>query len=365
MINEIRKLGRDFSKAELARKWDELDRQNPEHLKSVLKAAARNGALSFLAGQNEGGAGLSVSDYCSFVEEVSRACPGAGMLFAAHAQGIAPLLLLSDNDTARGFLSGIAASEAKDIPVLFTAAIYEDSDRTTNPDNIKTEYVEKGETVIVTGAKSNVLCGASASYYAVAARCKASGAMSIIMMPSGSGGISVKEEKKRIGLRFCPVCDVDFKNAATSNKYILLKDAQPEFFRKWTEYSDPALAAVATGIAVEARVAALKYSVERYQGGKQICDHDLVRMMLADMESRTRAARALAYSGEGGLFASGFAAEAAEKTCLDAVQIHGGYGYMEDYRVERYLRDAKALTAIGGSASRGIEYVGLEIEKMK
>lgn len=365
MNAETRNLGQNFSQTELRPHWEVLDKNNPALLETVLNKAAANGVFSFLIEENLGGSGLGAADFCVFIEEISRACASAAAAFAAHVHAIAPLLLLSGTGSSNAFLSDIAKSDAGSKPLLFAPAVYEDSAHALFPETVNTFFYEHGGEIVVSGAKTNVQCASAASYFTLIARDSATNENAVLVIDSKTPGVEIKVQKERLGLRFCPSNDVLFNNAAVQPECVINKNAGKEFLEEWYEFTDPIFAAIAIGIASEARDAALKYSLGRYQGGKMICDHDVIRAMLSGMEIQLRASRAFAYGHEAGYLSSAFAAEAAENICLDAIQTLGGYGYIADYKIERMLRDAKTLKSSAMSRARGMEFIKSEIEKLK
>lgn len=365
MNDEIRNLGKNFSEAELLPHWEVLDRDDPVLLGGILKKAAANGVFSFLIAEKLGGSGLCVADYCVFIEEVSRGSAAAAAAFAAHLNGIAPMLLLSDNTIAADFLSEIASSDANSEPSLFAPVFYEENAGELFPRDVNTTFALRGDSLILSGSKSNVPCAAAASFFTVLAKSEAAGGNSIIVIPSKTPGVEVAQAGDRLGLRFCPSNGVTFNKVEIHPANIILDNADEAFLRNCLEYIDPVFAAVSIGVAAEARAAAIKYSLDRYQGGKMICDHDSVRSLLTGMEILLRASRSFAYGPDAGFLSSAFAAEAAEQICLEAIQILGGYGYMRDYKIERMLRDVKTIRSAAMSRARGMEYVRDEISNMK
>ena len=186
-----------------------------------------------------------------------------------------------------------------------------------------------------------------------------------VMVPREARGVEIRPEAPRLGLKICPVNDVAFHEVEVPWENVIPIFPERERLLDFHCLVDPALAAVSIGMSMEAYETAINYAMERYQGGKTICDHDAIKMMLSCMEMSVHASRALAHGGNAGFLASAFAAEAAEQVCLEAVQVLGGYGYMKDYRIERILRDAKTYRALVGSRARRLESVRIAIERRR
>ncbi|HPO16568.1 MAG TPA: acyl-CoA dehydrogenase family protein [Candidatus Hydrogenedentes bacterium] len=362
MENEIRKLASDFAERILLPHWESLDEANGELLAVILKEAAHAGLFGFIIPEADGGSGLSLQECTLFLEEVSKACGSVGALLAAHIAGITPLLT---NNTGHAYLRTITEAEQQGAPVLCVAAIREGASPEFLPSTISTTIKCTSDVYSVTGYKSNVLGAEAARAFTVLARDPSDDSLCWVVVPREAKGVEIKPEASRLGLKLCPMNDVVFDTVEVPTDSIVERFQGKERLLDFHRRLDPALAAVSVGMAAESHDIALRYSMERYQGGKMICEHDVIQMLLADMEVSIRASRALAFGPDGGVLSSALAAETAEKTCLDAIQILGGYGYMEDYRIERILRDVKAFHAMLGVRARKMEFIRGEIEQRR
>lgn len=360
----MRRLGVDFAGSALRPRWDDLDGADADLLDEILKQASAAGILGFAVPESAGGSGLGAMEYGYFIEEVSRACGGVGALLCGHFAGIAPLLM-SGGDGAIAILSKISETEKKGMVSFFTAAVREGASPEFISEEIGTTIEKRGGGYVLKGMKTGVIGGSVAAYFNVLARDAADGTLCWVVVPRDGKGVEVRAGGEKIGLKICPVNHVAFSDVDVPEGNIVSRFTDRHRLSDFHRFVDRAYAAAAIGMAAEACEAALKYSMERYQGGKMICDHDAIRMMLAEMEVGLRAAKGMAYGPDAGYLASAFAAEAAEKICLDAVQTCGGYGYMKDYRVERILRDAKSFRAIVDSRARRMEFIRDEIEKLR
>jgi alkylation response protein AidB-like acyl-CoA dehydrogenase len=364
-MEEIRNLAIAFSKRVLLPRWDELDAAAPALLDEILQAAAAAGLFGFAIPEAAGGSGLGVAEYAVFLEEVSRACAGIGALLAAHFAGIAPLLLAAEGNKTNRLLSAVTRAEADGKPAVFAAAIRERQSPEFIQEDLETGADPNGETCVVAGVKTRVPGGAAAAFFTVLAKNPKDGSRCWVVVPLEARGVEVRPEAPRLGLRICPTNDVVFHGVEVPSENVISVFSQRERLLDYHRLVDPALASVPIGMSAEAHEAAMNYAAKRYQGGKMICDHDAVRMILADMEMLVHASRALTRDGKAGLLASAFAAEAAEEVCLHAVQVLGGYGYMKDYRIERILRDAKTYRALVGPRARRMESVRTTLETLR
>jgi acyl-CoA dehydrogenase len=308
---------------------------------------------------------LGVAEYAVFLEEISRACAGIGALLAAHFAGIAPLLLADEGDRRNRLLSTVTQAEANGKPALFAAAIREGKSPEFIQEDLQTGVDLTRGACVITGTKTGVPGGAVAACFAVLAKNRKDDTSCWVMVPRETPGVELRPEALRLGLRICPMNDVVFHGVDVPPENVIAVLSQREQLLDLHRLVDPALASVPIGMSVEAQEAATGYATTRYQGGKMICDHDAIRMMLAGMEMRIHASRAMVFEGKSGFLASAFAAEAAEEVCIDAVQVLGGYGYMKDYRIERILRDAKTYRALVGCRARRIESARISVERRR
>lgn len=364
MENQMKQLGADFSANALRPHWDALDADDAAVRAQVLERAAGAGIFGFAVPEAQGGSGLGAAEYCVFLEQVSGACGGAGLVLATHFAGLAPLLL-AHNDAAHALLAQVAAAEARGEPLVLVPAAGEDPGPDLIPDSVETTVAISDAGCVVTGNKTLVAGAACAGMFIVLAKHAERDALCWVAVPRDAPGVAVSQGIAHMGMKFCPVNDVAFRSVQVPAGHVIESFQGSDRVRDFYGFADPVFAAVALGLAQKARDTALAYSLDRYQGGKMICDHDVVRLLLADMDMRVRAARALAYGPGCGILGSALAVEAAEQVCLDAVQVLGGYGYMADYRVERMLRDAKTLRTMVGPRARRLDHITCEIQNMK
>ena len=363
MENEMKKLGADFSSSVLRPRWEALDAANADVRDEVLKHAAAAGIFGFAVSEDQGGSGLGAAEYSVFLEEVSRASGGAGTLLAAHFAGLAPVLLSSN--TAHALPALVAAAQDRGEALFVAPAVRENPDPDLISGIVQTMAAPAGSACVVNGVKTKVHGAGAADYFTVLAAHSGDETLCWVAVPRNARGVEIRPEAPRLGLKLCPVNDVRFKDVEVPPENVIESFSGTDRLLDYYRFTDPVYAAVALGMASQARDTALEYALQRYQGGRMICDHDVIRLLLADMDVRIRAARALAYSPGHGILGLALAAEAAEQVCLDAVQVLGGYGYMSDYKVERILRDAKTLQAMAAPRARRMEHIRVEIEKLR
>lgn len=373
---QIKKLARDFAEKEIRPRWEEIDCASPPSLSGILMVASELGIFSFMVDEDLGGSGLEPLQYAAFLEEISKAAAGMGMIFASHLMGLSPILLAGDTPSRRRLLPKIHDSEVEGGPLIFALALSEERSpeiRGLIPD-IRATLTKKGRYHSLCGAKENVLCGSLARYLTVLVR-DGDDKLLWVVVPSDLKGIDIKEGRPSLGLRLCPINNIVFDNVKIDKSDILIQDNPPDILRYYGYFDGP-LAAVGLGMSRESYKRAFEYALERYQGGKMICDHDAMRIMLSDMVVSMEASKGLVYvsckEAEKGnpstsnILASVHAADVAIKVSIDAVQILGGYGYMKEYQVERIMRDAKTYqTAVVEPFHRKMEYIRREIEEAR
>lgn len=339
MNDPVREFAKKFALKEIRPFWEKLDAPDPAFLKTIIKKADEAGILNL---PEQGLEKETVVHSLTFVEEVSRACAGAGLLFASHFMGI-----------TSG--SGI---NAPSVPGLLFSFI--PPDKTS-----EITLTKNGNTILLSGEIKNVCCPSIADMFIVCAETKGETGLVSFSIPSKTEGIRCMEEKPRLGLAVLPVQDVVFENA------VIPKELMVQEVSFFNGFHEACLASVALGMGKEAFEIAMNYAIQRYQGGRRICEHDAVKMLLSQMSLSIEIIDALIEKTINNAgqktpsFCSAYAADAAEKVCLDAVQILGGYGYMRDFRVERILRDAKTFQSCVAPIQQKMRCIDFQINQRR
>ena len=364
MKEQLTQLGKDFTSNELLKKWEYLDAESPDLLRDILQKAADIDMFSSVIDEKLGGSGLTPFEYSAFILEVSKVSAGVGLLFASHLMGITPVYFCKNEEKRTKILSDVIASEGEKSSPLCALAVCENNRSWPNPDQIKTTLTKKNEKNILSGIKTNVICAELATHLSVLTMGE-NNEFIWLNIDAHSKGISITPQRQRLGLRICPVNNVEFDNVEISEEDILSKHENLNHLHSYYGYFDSALSAVALGISKAAYDIALKYSTERYQGGKIICHHDAVKMLLSEMADSNEKNEALISSESRSILFSAEAVTESERICLDAIQVLGGYGYMEDYKIERCLRDTKTLQSLIDPYSRKMAYIERKINKAR
>lgn len=359
-----------FITRELETRREILDRRDDRALAEIISAAGTAGLLHAPVPPEHGGSGLGPDLLVYLLEKLASSCPALAALMASHFSGLSALLSRQPDAEKNGERIKALAGDQRS-PGLISLAIWEDPQPTDFHSflgSIQTRMHLSGSGHFVTGRKTGLFSSPHIPFLFVLAR-DDQNQLRWALVGSGSNGVSSRNIPA-MGLRLCPFSDLDLAE-------ITVLSSLPTERSIFTSLMDGFHAAVGVGIARGALDRALKYILERYQGGGMICDHDAVRNIVADRTISIEAARSLAYrsvstedtrgtSGGADPGAAAFAAELAPEVALDAIQLLGGYGYMEDYQIERFLRDAKTFeTLVVRARARKSWYAETVIENEK
>ncbi len=340
----------------LAKKYDELQ----EYPWEVKDAMAEAGLLGVWIPEEYGGAGAGVLNLCLCVEELSRACGGVGVAYAVNALGSFPILLSGTEEQKKQYLPQIAAGEK--LIAFGLSEKFAGSDAASL--RARAEKSAKGWTL--TGEKKWTTNGGIADLYTVFAVTNPESQrsrVSAFIVEKGDPGFSIAKIEDKMGIRAVPVVELDFEGCEIPEERLLGGKTGQGFKQAMMtlDRARPGVAAQGVGLAQGALEYASVYANKRRQFGQSIGSFQMIQGMLADMSAQVSAARYLVYAAaknidDGAPNVSKLAAEAkliatdtAMKVTTDAVQIFGGYGFMRDYPVEKYMRDAKITQIYEGT----------------
>lgn len=326
----------------------------------AFKAAAECGMLGMWIPKEYGGSADGVLGLCLVVEEFSKADPAFGVAFAVNALGSFPIIVGGTEEQKRKYLPRVARGEA--------ACAFALSEKFAGSDagglsvrGIKTDKGWKicGEKKWTTnGSRANII-----TVFAVTDPESKSRRISAFIVEDKDKGFRIKKIEEKMGIRMVPVVETEYDNVELGNDRLLGGVAGLGFKHSMMtlDLARPGVAAQAVGTAAGALELAVTYAQRRKQFGAPISSFQMVQAMLADMAMQTEAARWLVYSAAAGAdagernitkhaaMAKCFASDVAVKVATDAVQIFGGYGFMEDYPIAKFYRDAKILQIYEGT----------------
>ena len=361
----LRQTIRDFAAREIEPVVEEHEREHrfPADIVAMLGPM---GLLGVPYPEDEGGAGLDTLAYAVAVEELSRVWGSLGLIVAAHTSlGCGPLHLAGNADQKERYLQPMAGGRVLGAFGLTEPEAGSDSGGTRT--TARHEAGSDGGSWIIDGRKRFITNAGQAGTYIVTARTgsRDDGAaeISAFIVEAGTPGFSVGRLEEKMGLHASATGELIFEGCRVPAANLLGEPGGGwKIFLKTLDGGRISIGAMAVGLAQAALDASLVYARERRQFGRPIGTFQGVAFLVADMATEIEAARQLVWraawlkdrgrdytlaAAQGKLLAS----EVAQRATNAAVQVHGGYGYVQEYKVERYLRDAK-LTEIGEGTSQ-------------
>jgi butyryl-CoA dehydrogenase len=341
----------------LAKKFDQLQQYNYE----AARAVAQAGLFKTFIPREYGGEGAGILALAMVTEELAKADSGFGVAFAVNALGSFPILVGGTEAQKQRWLPAIARGEK------FVAFCLSEKFAGSDAGGLSVTAVEDGDHYVICGEKKWTTNGGVADLYSVFAVTDSSSKsrrISALVVEKGMPGFSIRKEENKMGIRCVPVVETHFDHVRVPKANLIGERAGMGFKHAMMtlDLARPGVAAQAVGAAQGALDLALVYANRRQQFGAPISSFQMVQKMLADMAMKTEAARWLVYSCAGAIdngqaekaskyaaMAKCFATDVAMEVATDAVQIFGGYGFMEDYPIAKFFRDAKILQIYEGT----------------
>ena len=346
LLDSVRTLARDA----IAPRAEHYDRSGEFPWENV-KAINALGLNSMFVPEAYGGAGLSYAVYLACVREISQACASTGVIWATNFHAMGPLISFGTEEQKRRLLPKVVAGALASLVITEPGA---GSDAT----GMTTRFEPQGDTIVVNGTKTFITNGAHADLMLVFGRwseiADSRASISALVLERGAPGLAVVREEDKMGLRASSTATLAFDGYRVPRTNLLGQPGEGlKLLLASLNKSRPSVAAHALGIARAAFEDGVAYINDRRQSGRRIVEFQGIQFMLADMATELAQCEAwlwhVARLVDGG--ASDFGVEAsmlklrasdiAMRIATDAVQLHGGYGYCKDYRVERLMRDAK------------------------
>lgn len=355
----VRDMAKDFARHELAphsERWD----QDGWVDDAVLAQMGELGLLGMVVPEEWGGAQVDYVSYALAVEEISAGDGAVGGIMSIHnSVGCGPVLQYGTDEQKETWLRKLATGQ------VIGCFCLTEPQAGSEANNLKTKAVLQDGTWVLNGAKQFVSNGKRAKLaivFAVTDPELGKKGISAFLVPTDTPGFIVNRVEKKLGIRGSDTCAITLDNCVIPAANMLGPRGKGlAIALSNLEGGRIGIAAQALGIARAAFESALKYSKERIQFGIPLIDHQSIANYLADMQTQINAARLLILQAssmkERGLpclseasQAKLFASEMAEAVCSKAIQIYGGYGYLEDYPVERYYRDARITQIYEGTS---------------
>ena len=355
----IQQAARDFAQAELLEGVIERDNEQKFPYEAVKKMGEM-GFLGMMVSPQYGGSGLDTISYVLAMEEISKIDASASVVMSVNNSLVCwGLETYGTESQKQKYLVPLAKGE------IIGAFCLSEPEAGSDATSQSTTAIDKGDHYLVNGTKNWITNGGTASVYIVIAQTdieKAHHGINALIIEKGTEGFVVGNKENKLGIRGSDTHSIMFTDVKVPKENRIGEDGFGfKFAMKTLAGGRIGIASQALGIASGAYELALKYSKERKAFGKEISKHQAIAFKLADMATEIEAARHLCMKAAwdkdqhqnydlSGAMAKLYAAEMAMRVTVEAVQIHGGYGFVKEYHVERFMRDAKITQIYEGTS---------------
>jgi acyl-CoA dehydrogenase len=353
----LRDLAHDFARNEMRPVAARFD-QGHDFAWEVMKKAFEAGFLTSNIPEAYGGVGLSSLDLAVLSEELAWGCAGLFTSMMACSLAATPIVLFGSEEQKKSFLGAMSRT--------LTLGAFALTEREAGSDAgaIQTRAVRDGESYVLNGAKCFITNGGVAGLYTVFAKTapqKGARGISVFLVPRDSPGVSVGKVEDKMGQRASNTSEIYFEEVRVPAANLIGREGLGFLIAMRTfDVTRASVGAAALGIARAALEHAVAFAKTRRTFGKPIALYQTTQMKIAQMATELQAARHLVWhaawlsdqgkpNGKESAMAKCFASDVAVAAANEAIQIHGGYGYMRDYPVEKLWRDAKLLQIYEGT----------------
>lgn len=356
--NQIREYAHEFSKREIAPHAEHYDK-TAEFPWEVLKKAWESGLMNPHIPTEFGGSGYGVFESCLIAEESAWGCTGIGTAMEANSLAQAPVIVAGNDDQKKRFLSPMTEE------LMMAAYAVTEPGAGSDVQGIRTKAEKVGDEYIINGSKMWITNASVANWYFVLAYTDASKGhkgMTGFLVPKDTPGIDVGKKEMNMGQRCSDTRGISFTDVKVPAQNVLGSEGQGfKIAMSAFDHTRPIVSAAAVGLARSAMEHAIKYAKERTTFGVPIAKHQAVSFMIADMAKDIEASRLLVWQAASIIdqgrrntkeasMAKAFAADTAVRVAVDAVQVFGGYGYSQEYPVEKLMRDSKIFQIYEGTS---------------
>ena len=355
IIDMIQKFGAQYI-SPFVEQWDEKQFFPIE----VFKKLGQLGLMGVLVPEKYGGSGFSYTEYITAIQELSKLDPSIGLSMAAHnSLCTGHILQFGSEDQKQKYLPKLSSAE------WIGACGLTEHNTGSDSAGMNTTAIKDGDFWVLNGSKNFITHAISGDIAVVIARTGDKGdsrGISSFIIEKGTPGFSSGKKENKLGMRASETAELIFDECRIPKENIIGNEGDG-FIQamKLLDGGRISIAALSLGIAKGAYEASLKYSKERIQFGKPISQHQAIAFKLADMAIKIDSAELLLYQAVNkknkneavtldGSMAKYYSSEVAVQIAVDAVQIHGGYGYSKDFPVERFYRDSKLCTIGEGTS---------------
>jgi len=355
----FRDSAREFAEKRLRPIAEELD-EKAEMPDELIKEVAELGYFGLFVPENYGGLDVDTLSFALIIEEISKACAGLAITISVHNSLVVKALKLFGNDEQKGkYLPAMASGE------IIGAYALSEPNSGTDAGALKCQAIPDGDVFVFNGSKSWVSTAKQAGItivFALTAPDAGPKGISAIIVPAKTPGLNLGNAEKKMGVKCSDTRELSFVDAKISRANLLGEENKGfSIALALLDNGRIGIGAQALGIAESAFFEALKYSKERKQFGRALSEFQAIQFKLADMATRIDAAKLLVYRAavladsrerysQEVSMAKLMASETANYVANEAVQIHGAYGYVKEYAVERYFRDARVTEIYEGTS---------------
>ena len=369
----LRDLCRQVAEEKIRPRSKELD-EKEKFPAEMVKILGQADLFSLCIPEQYGGMGGGLMDLCIAAEELSRVDGGVAAVYAASFLGMFPILLFGTEEQKKKFLPDIASGKH------LAAFALTEPEAGSDASAVKTVAKKDGDYYILNGVKHFITNGEDAgvcTVIAVTNKAKGPRGISAFIVEKGTEGYTYGKKEEKLGIRASSTNELIFNDVKVHKDNLLGGREGIGYIAtmKTFDQSRPGVAAQAIGIAQGALELAIAYAHQRVQFNKPISSFQGIQWMLADMGTKIEAARSLVYNvasmvdrgvkdvGAASAAAKYFASDVAMEVTTNAVQIYGGYGYMRDYPIEKFMRDAKITQIYEGTNQIQRSIVALSLIK--
>ena len=355
----IQQAAKDFAQNELLPGVIERD-ETQKFPSELVRKMGELGFLGMMVDEKYGGSGLGTLSYVIAMEELSKIDASASVMVSVNNSLVCwGLETYGTEEQKEKYLTRLASGE------IIGAFCLSEPEAGSDATSQKTTAIDKGDHYLLNGTKNWITNGNQAEVYLVIAqtdREKGHRGINALIVEKGTEGFDIGPKENKLGIRGSDTHSLMFNDVKVPKENRIGEDGFGfKFAMKTLAGGRIGIAAQALGIAAGAYELALKYSKQRKAFGTEISNHQAIAFKLADMHTKIQAARHLVYQAASdkdagndytlsGAMAKLYASEVAMETTVEAVQIHGGNGYVKEYHVERLMRDAKITQIYEGTS---------------
>lgn len=355
----MRKMVRDFAQNEVAKEVERMEEED-RHPKELVQKMGELGLMGIPISEEYGGSGMDFTSYIIAIHELSKVSAAVGVILSVHTSvGTNPILYFGTEEQKKKYLPKLASGE------YLGAFALTESSAGSDAASLKTRAKKDGDNYILNGSKTFITNGGVADTYITFARTsdeQGAKGVSAFILEKDTPGLVIGKTEKKMGLHGTKTVELIFDQCKVPKEQLLGKEGEGfKIAMANLNFGRIGIAAQALGIGEAALEHAVNYAKEREQFGEPIAHNQGISFKLADMATAVEASKLLVYQA-GAMVQAGvpcnkqasmaklYAAKTARQNAIEAVQVYGGYGYTEDYPVERFFRDAKITEIYEGTS---------------